>query len=89
MKSPADTDDTRTQGLELTTARVAASVLAPALYLIPVPLSDGPVEDVLPARNIEIVKSIRYFIVEMYGRHVAFSSAVVAILTLILLNLSN
>ena len=64
MKSPADTDDTRTQGLELTTARVAASVLAPALYLIPVPLSYGPVEDVLPARNIEIVKSIRYFIVE-------------------------
>lgn len=64
MKSPAETDDTRTQGLELTTARVAASVLAPALYLIPAPLSDGPVEDVLPARNIEIVKSIRYFIVE-------------------------
>ena len=64
MKSPAEIDDTRTQGLELTTARVAASVLAPALYLIPAPLSDGPVEDVLPARNIEIVKSIRYFIVE-------------------------
>lgn len=64
MKSPADTDDTRTQGLEPSTARVAASVRAPALYLIPVPLSDGPVEDVLPARNIEIVKSIHYFIVE-------------------------
>lgn len=64
MKSPADTDVTHTQGLESPAARVAASVLAPALYLIPVPLSEGPVEDVLPAHNIEIVKAIRYFIVE-------------------------
>lgn len=35
-----------------------------ALYLIPVPLSDGELNDVLPARNIEIVREIKHFIVE-------------------------
>ena len=32
--------------------------------MIPVGLSDEPLEKVLPAHNIEIIKSIRYFIVE-------------------------
>lgn len=35
-----------------------------ALYLIPVPLSDGAVENVLPACNISIVREIKHFIVE-------------------------
>lgn len=37
---------------------------SPALYLIPVNISDAPPEHVLPAINIEIVKEIRHFIVE-------------------------
>ncbi len=35
-----------------------------ALYLIPVTLGDTPVEQVLPVGNIEIVRQLRYFIVE-------------------------
>ena len=35
-----------------------------ALYLIPVPLSEGELNAVLPARNIEIVREIKHFIVE-------------------------
>lgn len=35
-----------------------------ALYLIPVGLSDAPLETVMPAGNREIIKRIRYFIVE-------------------------
>ena len=35
-----------------------------ALYLIPVPLSDGAVENVLPASNLAIVGEIKHFIVE-------------------------
>lgn len=36
----------------------------PALYLFPVPMGDSPVENVLPAYNVDIVRGIRYFIVE-------------------------
>lgn len=36
----------------------------PAVYLFPVPMGDGAVADVLPARNIELLKTIRYFVVE-------------------------
>lgn len=36
----------------------------PALWLLPSSMSDGPVSDVLPARNIEVARSLRYFIVE-------------------------
>lgn len=36
----------------------------PALYLIPVPLSDVDPLAVLPAPNLEITRSLRYFIVE-------------------------
>lgn len=35
-----------------------------ALYLIPVPLSDGAVEEVVPACNIAIVREVKHFIVE-------------------------
>ncbi len=38
--------------------------MTPALYLIPVPLGDTPPAEVLPARNIEIIRQIRHFIVE-------------------------
>ncbi|MCM1320133.1 MAG: SAM-dependent methyltransferase [Muribaculaceae bacterium] len=36
----------------------------PILYLIPVNLSDAPLSEVLPAFNIEVVKSLHHFIVE-------------------------
>lgn len=35
-----------------------------ALYLIPVNLSDAPIENVLPLYNTEIIRQIKYFIVE-------------------------
>lgn len=34
------------------------------IYLFPVPLSDGELTSVLPARNIELIKDIRVFVVE-------------------------
>lgn len=39
-------------------------MLESALYLIPIPLSEGELDAVLPARNIEIVREIKHFIVE-------------------------
>lgn len=38
--------------------------LEAGLYLIPTQLSDVPLERVLPAHNLEVVRSIRYFVVE-------------------------
>lgn len=38
--------------------------LTPALYLIPVNLSDAPLGNVLPQYNTEIVREIKFFIVE-------------------------
>lgn len=38
--------------------------VAPALYLIPSTMSDGDVDAVIPARNIEIIRGIRHFVVE-------------------------
>ena len=38
--------------------------MKPALYLIPVTLSDVPLSQVLPATNIEVVRGINHFIVE-------------------------
>lgn len=38
--------------------------MKPALYLIPVTLSDVPLSQVLPAANIDVVRGIRHFIVE-------------------------
>ena len=35
-----------------------------ALYLIPVPLSDAPPERMLPPYNLEVVKTLRHFVVE-------------------------
>lgn len=35
-----------------------------ALYLIPVPLSEGELNAVLPVRNIDVVREIKHFIVE-------------------------
>ncbi len=39
-------------------------MIEPALYLIPVPLSDTAVSNVLPAHNIALVSELKYFIVE-------------------------
>ena len=38
--------------------------LKKALYMIPVAISDGPLSNVIPLGNEEIIKNIRYFIVE-------------------------
>lgn len=42
----------------------AQTAIRPALYLVPSALSDAPVSDVIPARNIEIIRGIRHFVVE-------------------------
>jgi len=34
------------------------------LYMIPCPIGDGELGDVLPARNLEVIRSLDYFIVE-------------------------
>ena len=39
-------------------------MLEAGLYLIPCQLSDVPLDRVLPAYNLEVVRSIRYFVVE-------------------------
>ena len=39
-------------------------ILKPALYLIPVNISDAPLSDAIPTGNLEIVKGIRHFVVE-------------------------
>ena len=39
-------------------------MLEAALYLFPTQLSDVPLERVLPAHNIEVVRGIRFFVVE-------------------------
>ena len=39
-------------------------MMTPALYLIPVGLSDAEPSEVVPARNLEIMKGIRHFVVE-------------------------
>lgn len=44
--------------------RMETPVITPALYLLPVGLSDAPASEVVPAYNVEIMKGIRYFIVE-------------------------
>lgn len=36
----------------------------PKLYLFPVPVGDTPPADVLPMRNIEIIRTVKHFIVE-------------------------
>ena len=38
--------------------------MKPALYLIPVPLSDVPPSQVLPAANTDVLRGIKHFIVE-------------------------
>ena len=35
-----------------------------ALYMIPVPISDAPIHNVIPSENIRIVKELKHFIVE-------------------------
>lgn len=37
---------------------------APKLYLVPSAMSDSPVTDVIPQRNIDIVRGIKHFVVE-------------------------
>lgn len=39
-------------------------MLEAGLYLIPTQLSDAPIERVLPVHNIDVVRGIRYFVVE-------------------------
>lgn len=41
-----------------------AAASKPKLYLFPVPLAEGHLGDVLPEYNIQLIKEIKYFIVE-------------------------
>lgn len=45
-------------------SKAAASPLRPALYLIPSTMSDAPVSDVIPERNLAVIRAIRHFVVE-------------------------
>lgn len=47
-----------------TSSEQASAALRPAVYLLPVPLSEGGWEHVLPAYNVEIMRPIRHFAVE-------------------------
>lgn len=38
--------------------------IRPALYLIPSTMSDAPVDCVIPAENLRVIRSIRHFVVE-------------------------
>ncbi|MDE5727617.1 MAG: SAM-dependent methyltransferase [Duncaniella sp.] len=46
------------------TVRESEGALKPALYLIPSTMSDGPVSAAIPPYNIEVMRSIRHFVVE-------------------------
>lgn len=46
------------------TARHINPPHTPTLYLFPSNLSDAPLDDVLPQRNIQLIGQLRYFIVE-------------------------
>ena len=43
---------------------IVVTRLEAGLYLIPSQLSDGPLDMVLPAHNVEVVRGIRHFVVE-------------------------
>ena len=45
-------------------SKAAASPLRPALYLIPSTMSDASVSDVIPERNLTVLRAIRHFVVE-------------------------
>lgn len=50
---------------ETTMAEAVGQLLAtPKLFLLPVPLSSGPADRVLPALNIALIGRLRYFVVE-------------------------
>lgn len=40
------------------------NISQPSLYLFPVPMGDTPPAEVLPARNIELLRQVKYFVVE-------------------------
>lgn len=46
------------------TTHSQGETLRPALYLLPVPLASGDTSHVLPSRNIEVIRSLKYFVVE-------------------------
>lgn len=55
----------KVQTEETTIAEAVGRLLAtPKLFLLPVPLSSGPADFVLPALNIALVSRLRYFVVE-------------------------
>lgn len=44
--------------------RIFAGMIDAALYLFPVGLSDAPASEVLPQHNVELLRQVRYFVVE-------------------------
>lgn len=45
-------------------ADAAPEALRPALYLIPSTMSDAPVSDVIPERNLTVIRGVKHFVVE-------------------------
>lgn len=48
----------------ITAREETCQAVAPAVYLFPVAMSDEPVSSVLPARNVELMAQVKYFVVE-------------------------
>lgn len=55
MKPATDTDIKET---------AVATPLSVALYLIPSTMSDAPVSDVIPEKNLEVIRGVKHFVVE-------------------------
>lgn len=71
QKTPLDSSNTsnslamHTEPVSVEVADAELDAVVPAaLYLIPTPISDAPLGEVLPEYNLHILKGIRYFIVE-------------------------
>ncbi|MEE0979614.1 MAG: SAM-dependent methyltransferase [Muribaculaceae bacterium] len=44
--------------------QTSSDINTPALYLFPVPLADGDIDNVIPGLNTRILRDVKYFIVE-------------------------
>ena len=60
------TDQSLKNSSNLQAAETSGIYMVPdvAVYLFPVTMTDGPVDDVLPVRNIDLLKKIKFFVVE-------------------------
>lgn len=64
MTTPNTTFNPLTDSAMNAATTVAPVEVVAGLYLLPVPLADGDITNVLPAYNIEVVKQLKYFVIE-------------------------